>query len=194
MDQPQRSRHRESDREENPTKEFPSADQATHYLLQEVQELWKAKKSWSVCSTFEEKESFEQSNTNQVGWEAPWLQLCRQHNWCASARCILSPTSPWNCKKIWTFLLCFCPLYKPKLTLPQNTRRWMQWEQRRSAAKIFKNEGTLQKLLKRSFLLRGYLEDFPAVFFHISHWYLPWNTAGRGNWQLTNPSHKESAE
>ena len=39
MDQPQRSRNRESDREENSTKEFPSADQATHYLLTEVQEL-----------------------------------------------------------------------------------------------------------------------------------------------------------
>ena len=23
--------------------------------------------------------------------------------------------------------------------------------------------------------------DFPAVFFHISHWYLSWNTAGGGN-------------
>ena len=39
MDQPQRSRNREHDREENPTKEFPSADQATHNLLTEVQEL-----------------------------------------------------------------------------------------------------------------------------------------------------------
>ena len=29
------------------------------------------------------------------------------------------------------------------------------------------------------------VEDFPAVFFHISHWYLSWNTE-----QLTNPSHK----
>ena len=25
------------------------------------------------------------------------------------------------------------------------------------------------------------LADFPAVFFHISHWYLPWNTH---NWQI----------
>ena len=25
------------------------------------------------------------------------------------------------------------------------------------------------------------LADFPAVFFHISHWYLSWNTAGGGN-------------
>ena len=39
IDQPHRSRNRESDREENSTKEFPSADQATHYLLKEVQEL-----------------------------------------------------------------------------------------------------------------------------------------------------------
>ena len=23
--------------------------------------------------------------------------------------------------------------------------------------------------------------DFPAVFFHISHWYLSWNTAGGDN-------------
>ena len=23
--------------------------------------------------------------------------------------------------------------------------------------------------------------DFPAVFFHISYWYLSWNTAGGGN-------------
>ena len=60
MDQPQRSRNREGDREENPTKEFPSADQATHYLLKEVQELWKAKKSWNLCCTFEKKESIEQ--------------------------------------------------------------------------------------------------------------------------------------
>ena len=25
------------------------------------------------------------------------------------------------------------------------------------------------------------LADFPAVFFHISHWYLSWNTAGGGD-------------
>ena len=25
------------------------------------------------------------------------------------------------------------------------------------------------------------IADFPAVFFHISHWYLSWNTAGGGN-------------
>ena len=25
------------------------------------------------------------------------------------------------------------------------------------------------------------LEDSPAVLFHISHWYLSWNTAGGGN-------------
>ena len=71
MDQPQRSRNREGDREENPTKEFPSANQATHYLLTEVQELWKAKKSWNLCSTFEGSDSFEQTNTNQGDWEGP---------------------------------------------------------------------------------------------------------------------------
>ena len=27
----------------------------------------------------------------------------------------------------------------------------------------------------------GGVADFPAVFFHISHWYLSWNTAGGGN-------------
>ena len=43
MDQPQRSRNRESDREENSTKEFPSADQTLEYLHKVVQELWKAK-------------------------------------------------------------------------------------------------------------------------------------------------------
>ena len=26
-----------------------------------------------------------------------------------------------------------------------------------------------------------FLADFPAVFFHISHWYLSWNTAGGDN-------------
>ena len=30
------------------------------------------------------------------------------------------------------------------------------------------------------------LADFPAVFFHISHWYLSWNT----NWQLTTDKSK----
>ena len=25
------------------------------------------------------------------------------------------------------------------------------------------------------------IADFPAVFFHISHWYLSWNTAGGDN-------------
>ena len=28
---------------------------------------------------------------------------------------------------------------------------------------------------------RGGIADFPAVFFHISHWYLSWNTAGGDN-------------
>ena len=32
-------------------------------------------------------------------------------------------------------------------------------------------------------LLGWSLADNPAVFFHISQWYLSWNTAGSGNWK-----------
>ena len=39
MDQPQRSRNRKCDREENSTKELPSADQTLKYLHKVVQEL-----------------------------------------------------------------------------------------------------------------------------------------------------------
>ena len=36
----------------------------------------------------------------------------------------------------------------------------------------------------------GDVEDFPAVFSHISHWYLSWNNNNNNNKQLTNPSYK----
>ena len=43
-------------------------------------------------------------------------------------------------------------------------------------------KGGRQKLSSGFCPLGGYpLADFPAVFFHISHWYLSWNTAGGGN-------------
>ena len=37
------------------------------------------------------------------------------------------------------------------------------------------------KLVLMSLSCLSHQADFPAVFFHISHWYLSWNTAGGGD-------------
>ena len=69
MDQPQRSRNRKCDREENSTKELPSADQTLKYLHKVVQELWKAKKSWKLCCSFETKESSSRLIPTKETWK-----------------------------------------------------------------------------------------------------------------------------
>ena len=69
MYQPQRSRKRESDREEYSTKELPSADQTLEYLHKVVQELWKAKKSWKLCCSFEMKEPSSRLIPTKETWK-----------------------------------------------------------------------------------------------------------------------------
>ena len=48
-------------------------------------------------------------------------------------------------------------------------------------AKIFFTNHEILTVSSFSTQLRSILADFPAVFFHISHWYLSWNTAGGGD-------------
>ena len=41
--------------------------------------------------------------------------------------------------------------------------------------------GSPELMIKHPLQVGHGLADFPAVFFHISYWYLLWNTAGGGD-------------